>query len=148
MKSSMGEEMNLESISALDEEIAKGRGDIIKLKRTRNSMLNISVLAPPEILGYIFNLVVSRIPVDSRTVSVRPYQTPQFRGPEKEWYNFLLVCHYWLEVAYATPEVWTFWGKAWEKQYIRAGSAPVDLVLRVRHGDCPEMLSVPSKTTS
>ena len=63
---------------------------------------------------------------------------------EEGWYN-LLVCHHWLEVAYATPEVWTFWGnsvEAWEKRYIRAGSAPVDLALRVQ-GDGPEVLSVP-----
>ena len=91
-------------------------------------MLNISVLVPPEILGYIFNLVV--IFSLSRMDSI--YQCPEFNASAHRywlgegWYNFLLVCHHWLEVAYATPEVWTFWGnssEAWEKRYIRAACA-------------------------
>ena len=148
-ESSMGEEMNFESISTLDEEIAKGRGDLIKLKRTRNSMLNISVLVPPEILGYIFNLVVIFSLSQMDSIFQRPELDPSTHryGLEEGWYNFLLVCHHWLEVAYATPEVWTFWGnslEAWEKRYIRAGSAPVDLALRrARDGHHPKMLSVP-----
>ena len=43
-----------ESILALEERIEKGDGDIIRLKRARNSLLNISARAPPEILGKIF----------------------------------------------------------------------------------------------
>ena len=140
MKSGVGEEMNLGSISTLDEEIVKGRGDIIKLKRTRNSMLNISVLVPPEILGYIFNLVVMDSTFELLDLNLSP------RSPVGEGcYNLLLACYHWLEVAYAIPEVWTFWGnslEAWEKQCIRAGSAPVDLMLYA-HGDRPETLSVP-----
>jgi hypothetical protein len=42
----MDREINLDSILALDAEI-------IRLKRTRNSLLNIARI-PPEILGHIF----------------------------------------------------------------------------------------------
>ena len=149
----MGQEINFESISALEKEIDEGKGDIIKLKRTRNSMLNISVLVPPEILGYIFNLLV----VSSRSYSAHPHiATPMnprigFGDLENGWYNFLLVCHHWFEVAYGIPELWTFWGNSlddWEKRSIRAGSAPVDLVLyddRYHHPKVypPQILSVP-----
>ena len=143
-KSSMGE-INSQSISVLEREIARGRGDTIKLKRARNSLLNISVFVPPEILGYIFNLVVIHS-LERMGSALHPLELDvQFVGLKKGWYNFLLVCHHWLEVAYATPGLWTFWGNslyAWEERYMRAGSAPVDLAL---HADIefPEILSVP-----
>jgi hypothetical protein len=60
MRFSMGRETNIESIRALEKQIEEGRGDTIKLKRARNSLLNISIRAPPEILGRIFFLVVAR----------------------------------------------------------------------------------------
>ena len=50
----MGHETNIDSIQALDKQIEEGKGDIIKLKRVRNSFLNISTRVPPEILGHIF----------------------------------------------------------------------------------------------
>ena len=49
----MGPEANIHSIKALEKQIEEGSGDIIKLKRARNSLLNISTRVPPEILGCI-----------------------------------------------------------------------------------------------
>ena len=114
----MGPEANINSIRALEKQIKEGKGDIIKLKRDRNSLLNISTRVPPEILGDIFswNLVRKR----------------RFQGLRKGSYNFLLVCHHWFEVASNTPELWGFWGNTlqdWKKCHHRSGAAPLDLVL-------------------
>ena len=92
----MGREANIDLIRALEKRIGEGKGDKIKLKRERNSLLNISTRLPPEILGQIFtwNLVREGF----------------FRGLREGSYNFLLVCHHWFEVASRTPELWNFWG--------------------------------------
>ena len=122
----MGPEANILSITALERQIEDGKGDIIKLKRTRNSLLNISTRVPPEILGSIFAWVVTRKQNDAL------YSDTHFAGLEKGSYNFLLVCNYWFEVAASTPEVWIFWGKTledWSKQCSHSGGAPIDLVL-------------------
>ena len=73
----MGPEINIDSILALEKQIEEGTGDVIRLKRTRNSLLNISMHVPPEILGYIFLRNVT--PVD------------RFGGLQRGSYNFLLV---------------------------------------------------------
>ena len=117
----MYQEINLDSILALERQIKERRGcekTIIPLKRTRNSLLNISILLPPEILGNIFRWNV----------------TPDgdFGGLSKGSYNFLLVCHHWFEVASRTPELWRFWGNTvqdWAHRHARCGTAPLDLVL-------------------
>jgi len=99
----------------------EGKGDIIKLKRDRNSLLNISTRVPPEILGYIFVLVLVR---------ENPWN---FGRLQKGCYNFLLVCHHWFKVASRTPELWSFWGNTlqdWKKRHHHwAGAVPLDLVL-------------------
>ena len=108
---------NIDSIQALEEQIKEQRRPIIHLKRTQNSLLNISRL-PPEILGDIFHQNV--IPEGN------------FEGFENRSYNFLLVCHHWFQVASCTPELWSFWGnnlQDWAKRYLRYPAAPVDLVL-------------------
>ncbi|KAF9646760.1 hypothetical protein BDM02DRAFT_3118158 [Thelephora ganbajun] len=118
-----GGEENIESIRALEEQIREhemeiNEMEIIKLKRTRNSLLNVSKL-PPEVLGDIFH----------RNVILRG----DFDELDKRSHNFLFVCHYWSEVALHTPEVWSFWGntpKEWARWYPRSGIAPLDLVLR------------------
>ena len=46
-------EINIDSIRALDEQIKEHEKAAIKLKRARNSLLNVSKL-PPEVLGKIF----------------------------------------------------------------------------------------------
>ena len=50
----MDREINLDSIRSLDKQIEEYEKAIIRLKRTRNSLLNVSTLLPPEILGNIF----------------------------------------------------------------------------------------------
>ena len=115
---SMGPEINTDSILALEKQIEESEGDVIHLKRVRNSLLNISTRVPPEILGNIFRWNV--IPEG------------EFDGLEKGSYNFLLVCHHWFEVASGTPELWTFWGNTleqWSQRYQRSGTAPLDIVL-------------------
>ena len=118
----MGPENNIDSILALEKQIKEGLGDVIQLKRTRNSLLNISTLMPPELLGQVFRWNV--IPDDD------------FGELKKGSYNFLLVCHHWFEIASGTPELWAYWGntlKQWSRRYQRSGIAPLDLVLQPHH---------------
>ena len=118
----MGQEINIDRIRDLEKQIEEGSGDLIKLKRARNSLLNISTIVPPEILGSIFrwNVVLD----EGLLPSV---------GLPKGAYNFLLVCHHWSEVASHTPELWGFWGdtlEKWSRRYKRSRATPVDLVLK------------------
>ena len=122
----MGPEVNIDSVLALEKQIEAGLGDVIQLKRARNSLLNISALVPSELLGQIF-----------RWNAIPDYD---FGELEKGSYNFLLVCHHWFEVASGTPELWTYWGntlKLWSQRYQRSGTAPLDLILQAqrRMGD-------------
>ena len=115
----MDREINLDSIRALDKQIEEYEKAIIRLKRTRNSLLNVSTLLPPEILGSIFRW------------NVIPNGT--FDGLLKSSYNFLLVCHHWFEVASRAPGLWCFWGNSildWAHRHARCGTGPLDLVLK------------------
>jgi hypothetical protein len=115
----------MDAIQALEKRIEQGAEDIIRLKRTRNSLLNISTLVPPEILGHIFCWNV--IPEGD------------FGGLRKGSYRFLLVCHHWFDVASKTPELWYFWGNTlcqWSRRHQRSQvTAPLDLVLTSCHDD-------------
>ena len=113
----MDREANIDSIRALEEEIKEHERATIKLKRARNSLLNVSKF-PPEVLGSIFRW----------NVILRG----DFGGLGEGSHNFLFVCHHWLEVASRTPELWSFWGNApkdWARWYRRSATAPLDLVL-------------------
>ena len=110
-------ETNIDSIRALEEQIREHERTIIKLKRTRNSLLNVSKL-PPEILGKIFSWNVTL--------------EDEFDRLDEGSHNFLLVCHHWFEVASHTSEIWSFWGnntKDWARLCHRSKTAPLDLVL-------------------
>ena len=110
-------EINLQSIQALEEQINEHEMAIVKLKRGRNSLLNVSRL-PPEVLGDIFR----------RNVALEG----TLRGFEAGSHNFLLVCHYWSEVALGTPQLWGFWGEClrdWKKWHLRYPTVPLDLML-------------------
>ena len=93
----MGLKINAHSIQVLEKRIEEGTGDVIQLKRTRNSLLNISTRVPPEILGSIFRWNV--LPDGGY---------PDIGGLRYGSYNFLPVCHHWFEVASQTPELWSF----------------------------------------
>ena len=114
----MGREVNVESIRTLEEQIEEHERAIIKLKRARNSLLNVSRF-PPEVLGNVFRWNIT-------------LEEP-FGGLEEGSYNFLLVCHHWFEVASHTPELWAFWGNNfgdWEERCLRSSvGIPLDLVL-------------------
>ena len=117
----MDREINLGSLRAFDKQIEEHEKAIIRLKRTQNSLLNVSTLLPPEILVNIFRWNV--IPEGD------------FGGLSNDSYNFLLVCHHWFEVASRAPELWCFWGKSiqdWQHRHARCRTGPVDLVLQKR----------------
>jgi len=116
----MSGEINHGSVLALDAEI-------VRLKRTRNSLLNIARI-PPEILGHIFHFNITEV------------GDPHFGGVPKGAYNFLLVCHHWSQVALRTPALWTSWGnnlEDWKRWYLRSGISALDLILdgQIRQGD-------------
>ena len=114
----MGREIYHDAILVLEKKIEEYEQAIIELKRIRNSLLNVSTLLPPEILGKIFRWSVAR--------------GGDFDGLPKGSYNFLLVCHHWFEVASNTQELWCFWGNStsdWTHRYPRCEAGPLDLVL-------------------
>ena len=114
----MDREVNIDRIRALEEQIKEQEWAIAKLKRARNSLLNISKL-PPEVLGNIFRW----------NVTIKD----DFGGLEEMSHNFLLVCYHWFEVAARTPELWSFWGtdlEDWEEEHLSSNvRVPLDLVL-------------------
>ena len=108
----MGREINLDSILALD-------ANIIRLERTRNSLLSIARI-PPEILGHIFHFSITEV------------GDPHFAGIPKGAYNFLLVCHHWFQVALRTPGLQSSWGnnlRDWKRRHLRSGISALDLIL-------------------
>ena len=117
LKHKLSGEINIKSIQALEEQIREHERAIIKLKRARNALLNISTL-PPEVLGDIFR----------RNVTLED----DFDGLEGGSRNFMSVCHHWSEVALRTPEVWSFWGNNpidWARWHRHSGTSQLDLVL-------------------
>ena len=112
----MGREIDIDSIrTLLDEQIEQYETALIKLKRARNSLLNISIL-PPEILGQIFHW------------NTIPNET--CGGFGNGCHNFL-VCHHWFQVAASTRAL-VFLGNSlqdWAKRHHRHQGVPLDLVL-------------------
>ena len=56
----MGREENENRIRLLEARIENATGDTIQLRRERNSLLNISIRVPNEILAYIFIWAVAQ----------------------------------------------------------------------------------------
>jgi len=116
-------EATTKSVQTLEDQTGEHERAIIKLKRTRNSLLKVFKL-PPEVLGNIFRWNV--IPMDN------------LWGWEVRSHTFLLVCHHWFEVASRTPELWSFWGttpEEWKRCYRHSRTTPLDLVLNVNADD-------------
>lgn len=125
----MGRETNIERIRTLETQIAEGNGDVIKLKRARNSLLNISTCFPPEILGCFFKWIITRKQDKSFHCEL---PANHFSKLERGSFNFRLVCYHWFEVASKTQAIWSFWGNTihdWNKLHRFSKAAPVDLVL-------------------
>ena len=122
-QTAMGREISFDSIRVLEERIQEHERTLIQLKRARNSLLNVSTLLPPEVLGNIFRWNI--------------IQVGDFGGLSTTSYNFLLVCHHWFRVASGTPELWGFWGNSvrdWAHRHVRCRTAPLDLVLAWHSG--------------
>lgn len=113
----MDRETNLAPIRVLERQIDEHEKAAIKLKRTRNSSLNVSVLLPPIILGRIFRWNV--------------VSDGDFGGFSKGSYNFLLVCHRWFGVVSHAPELWCSWGNS-----IRIGCISMLIVRLLRSTWC------------
>ena len=115
-------EINPTSVCALEKQV-EGQEEISK--RPRNSLLRIHRL-PPEILGEIFHWNVNHMFKN---------EFPRFK---RHSHNFMLVCRHWFNVAWHTPELWSFWGRTlegWTRCYPRSAAAPVDIVLEDGDGD-------------
>ena len=114
----MGRERNVDSIRAIEKQITEHETVLAKLKRTRNSLADISTLVPPEILGNIFywTVILEQERLASRNAS----------------YSFLFVCYRWFEVASRTPQLWTSWGNSlrdWERRFTCPRAPRLDLEL-------------------
>ena len=128
MGSSVSGGVNLKMIALLDKVTAKiEKKQIVQeahFKRAKNHLSSITIRIPPQILGYIFDLAITR--------KYSMYSENHFDGPEEGSYNFLLVCHHWSQVAFSTPKLWRFWGNTfqdWNERYHLSGNTSVDLVL-------------------
>jgi hypothetical protein len=112
-------EVNARAIRNLELEIQNHGKDTTHLKRLRNSLLNVSVYLPPEILGHIFWWkVVSGVNPSGRISGGT--------------FNFILVCRYWFDVATSTPSLWAFWGTSLREClefYRYSGAVPLYLNL-------------------
>lgn len=96
-QTALSSEANAHTIQSLEAQIQHHGKETIRLKRLRNSLLNVSVCLAPEILGYIFWWrVISGVSASGKISG--------------NTFNFLLVCRYWFDVAVSTPSLWAFWG--------------------------------------
>ena len=123
VETSKSHEANVHSIRALEKRIKEGTGDIIELKRARNSLLNISARVPPEILP-------------RRRIRLEPH-------PRKGWPTAPLASR-WVTKGLLQPPLRLpplvrgcishpgtlgFWLRDWKKRHHYSGATPLDMVL-------------------
>ena len=87
-----------------------------------NTIPNVACV-PPEVLGYIFRMVVDPV--------LPPSGDTRFSGIQAGPYHFLF-CRRWCQVARSTPELWSPWGNNfgdWKRRCLSSAPSPLDLVL-------------------
>ena len=119
----MDREVNTNTIPTLEEQTAQKGAEDFQPDCSQYSLSNVACV-PPEVLGYIFQMVVDPV--------LPPSGDTRFSGIQAGPYNFFLVCRRRCQVARSTPELWSPWGNNfgdWKRRCLSSAPSPLDLVL-------------------